>query len=184
MQTKVELSDIFNCSVERAFKAPILGDATRFLNGHLFQPAVVDFERDETWGEVNGLRYPITNGNIFMASGPFMADKILQRIENKYWQWTIYDILPKALFFMNRAVGEWTVNPLSESRMAVTYSYTFHSRNWFEFLITRAFAMIQWRGIMKKALAGIKKQAESDEPFIYETRATAGSTLHRSGASS
>lgn len=170
MKTKVELSDVFNCSQERAFKAPILGDATRFLNGYLFQPPIIGFERDETWGQVNGLRYPVTNGNIFMPSGPFMADEVLQRVENKYWQWSIYDILPKALFFMNRGVGEWTVKPLSENRMSVTYSYTFHSRNWFEYLITKVFAIVQWRGMMKKAMKGIRLQAESNEPFIYETR--------------
>ena len=66
LQVKVELSDTFNCPVERAFKAPILVDATRFLNGYLFQPAVVAFERDETWGAANGLRYPVTNGNLLM----------------------------------------------------------------------------------------------------------------------
>ncbi len=182
MQVRVELTDTFNCPVERAFKAPILGDATRFLNGYLFQPAVVAFERDETWGKVNGLRYPVTGGNLFMPPGPFMADKILQRNENHYWQWTIYDFLPTALFFLNYAVGEWTVKSIDANRTHVTYSYTFYSRNLLKHLMTLAFAKIQWNGMMRQALRGIREQAESEEPFIYEVRPT-HSEQQRSDAS-
>ena len=33
MSVSIEITDIFDCSLERAFKAPILGDATKFMKG-------------------------------------------------------------------------------------------------------------------------------------------------------
>ena len=47
MNFSYKISDVFNCSLERAFKAPILGDATKFMRGYLFQPPVTGFEDDK-----------------------------------------------------------------------------------------------------------------------------------------
>ena len=94
MKFSYEIKDVFDCSIERAFKSPILGDATKFMKGYLFQPPVIGFEDDKNWGQINGKRYPINNGNFLVK--------------------------------------------------------------------------IQIKGIMKRALMGIKEQAQSNDPFIYE----------------
>ena len=39
--------------------ASVLGDASKFMNGYLFQPAVTGFEEDKTWGQINGKSDPI-----------------------------------------------------------------------------------------------------------------------------
>ena len=39
-----KITDVFECSLDRAFRAPILGDATKFMKGYLFQPPVTGFE--------------------------------------------------------------------------------------------------------------------------------------------
>ena len=99
MKVKFEIKDLFNCSIERAFKAPILGDATKFMKGYLFQPPVSGFEADTTWGQIKGLRFPITKGNFIVNKGRLFRDEILERIENKYWRWTICNFEIKSLFF-------------------------------------------------------------------------------------
>jgi hypothetical protein len=168
MKVKVELTDTFHSSIERAFKAPILGDATKFLNGYRFQPPIIGFEEDDTWGQVDGIRYPITNGNFWLPKGRLFTDKILERNENESWKWTIYDFKIPMMFFARKAIGEWTVLEKGSNRIEVCYAYTFYSKNIIFHLGTMLFCQLQWKGMMKKAIAGIKQQAESKLPFIYE----------------
>ena len=163
-----QISDVFICSLERAFKAPILGDATKFMKGYLFQPPVTGFEDDSTWGQVNGQRYPINNGNLLVKKGRMFKDVILERDENKYWKWTIYDFQFRTLFFISKAVGEWGVKALNENKVEVTYTYTYYSNNWLYNPLAWLLVNIQIKGIMQRALVGIKQQAQSDDLFMYE----------------
>ena len=168
MSVSIKVTDIFDCSLERAFKAPILGDATKFMKGFLFQPPITGFEDDKTWGQIDGKRYPINNGNLFMKKGRLFKDVILERVENKYWKWTIYDFEIKTLFFISKAIGEWSVKTIKETKIEVTYTYTYYSNNRLYSPLTWLFVNIQIKGIMKRAIKGIKAQALSDHPFIYE----------------
>ena len=99
MKYSYQIKDVFECSLKRAFKAPILGDATKFMKGYLFQPPITGFEDDTSWEQVNGKRYPINNGNLLVKKGRMFKDVILERIENKYWKWTIYNFEFKNTFF-------------------------------------------------------------------------------------
>ena len=82
----IELKEVFHTTVERAFQTPIIGDARTFLTGYRFQPPVIDFEDDETWGKVHGIRYPVTKGNFWIPAGRLFTDEILVRKENEYWK--------------------------------------------------------------------------------------------------
>lgn len=175
MKFSFKLKDVFDCSLERAFKAPILGDATKFMKGYLFQPPVTGFEDDRTWRQVNGKRYPINNGNLLVKKGRMFKDVILERVENKYWKWKIYDFKFKTLFFINKAIGEWDVQELNENKIEVTYTYSYYSKNWLSNPFTWLLVKIQIQGTMKRAFLKIKKQAQSNDPFIYE--------LHDNGSS-
>ena len=168
MKVSCKIKDVFDCSLERAFKAPILGDATKFMKGYLFQPPVTGFEDDKTWGQIYGKRYPMNNGNFLVKKGRMFKDVILERIENKYWKWTIYDFVFNSLFFIQKAIGEWNVKELNGNKIQVTYTYTYYSKNWICKPLTWLLVKTQIKGIMKRALVGIKEQALSNEPFIYE----------------
>lgn len=170
MKLRISLTDTFTCSVERAFKAPILGDATKFLDGYLFQSPVVRFEEDENWGRVGGIRYPVTNGNLFIPKGRLFTDKIIDCKNNCRWDWMIYDFKVPMMFFAHKAEGKWEVTETRNNKIAVLYSYTFYSKNIFFHPFTVVFGFLQWRGMMKKALKGIRKQAESNGQFIYEIK--------------
>ncbi len=167
-QIRTEIRATFRCSLERAFKAPILGDATQFLNGYRFQPGVIAFEEDATWGQPQGVRYPVTAGSLLVRKGRVCKDEILQRVENEYWQWTIYNFETNTLFFATRAVGEWYVRQISPGIVDVRYVYTYDSRNWLTHPLNWAFGKVQMQGMMQKAIHGIQQQAESGCDFVYE----------------
>ena len=168
MKYVCKIKDVFECSEERAFKAPILGDATKFMKGYLFQPPVTGFEDDKTWGQINGIRYPINNGNLLVKKGRMFKDVILEREENKYWKWTIYDFEFKTLFFIEKAIGEWELRKLEENKVEVIYTYTYYSKKKIFNPLTWLLVKIQIKGIMVRALSGIKQQAQSGEDFVYE----------------
>jgi len=44
---------------------------------YLFQPPVTGFEDYKNWGEINGIRYPINNGNFLVKKGRMFKDVIL-----------------------------------------------------------------------------------------------------------
>lgn len=111
MQAQSNVQSIFNCSLERAFKIPILGDATKFFPSYPFLPKLIGFIEDQTWGKAGGHRIPISSASLFSKKGPMFFDKILVREENKYWKWELSDfksnmfflqIKPKGSFFSNR----------------------------------------------------------------------------------
>ena len=52
MKFKVTKSSIFECTLERAFKTPILCDVTKIHTGYGVMPKVIDTKDDENWGKV------------------------------------------------------------------------------------------------------------------------------------
>jgi len=156
----------FKCSIERAFKTPILGDATKMLTGYGVIPACIGFIDDETWGQAGGHRVPITGGNLFTRQGRQAFDLILVREENKYWKWQIDDFEP-AMFFASKAQGEWWCSQNTDGTIAVQWDYTLYSRNIFTHPITLVFVKIFWLGMQKMAIRKMKAIAESDITFVY-----------------
>ena len=122
MKVSVHKKSIFSCEVERAFKAPILGDATKFLNCYLFQPPIIGFKNDENWGLLNSVRYPLIRGNFFIKTQRIFKDKIIEKCNNKYWKWGLTKIT-SYLFFTCRVIGSWSVQELSNGKISIMYSY-------------------------------------------------------------
>ena len=51
MQTKIKVTAIYNCSLERAFKTPILCDVSKVHTGFGIMPKVTHCTEDENWGK-------------------------------------------------------------------------------------------------------------------------------------
>ncbi|MEM8900030.1 MAG: hypothetical protein AAGC85_18085 [Bacteroidota bacterium] len=170
MSTTISFTDTFSCTLERAFKAPIYGDATRFFTGYRFQPAVTGFEEDETWGEVGGYRYPSTDGNLFLKPGITFYDVILQKIPNEYWEWAIYDFKSPFLFFLKKCVGSWEVEEIRPGLIDVCFTYQLVPVHRVLHPICWVFVQVQWRGMIKRAFVRIKAQAESEEILFYDLK--------------
>ncbi len=157
----------FKCSLERAFKTPILGDATKILTGFLFIPPITGFRADKTWGLEEGSRIPYSNGNLFSSKGAIALDRIITRMENKYWQWELIDFKQTSLFFLDKAVGEYWCHINEDGLISVKWTYSFFPKSFIYnplvFLLTRV-----WSGLQKRALENIKYLAETNAPYVYD----------------
>ncbi len=163
----VSLSDTFHCTAERAFAAPIRGDATRFLGGYRFQPPISGFEDDATWGQPGGVRYPVTEGGFLLRSGRLLTDTVLERVEGERWTWEISEFTSPSLFFIDRAPGQWRILNATDGAVEVAYSYEYFPTRRLYTPLLRAFVALQVRGMLRQALREIKAFAESDAEMCY-----------------
>jgi hypothetical protein len=168
MQTSTSVSAIFNCSLERAFKTPILGDATKTIGaGYGFIPRVTHFINDKTWGNVGGSRIPYAEKNLATKGGPIGIDRILVREENKYWKWELTDFRLWAMGF-TKFEGELFFEARKNQDISVKWIYTLHSKGILAYPVQWLFARISWNGIMRKAFKKMKYLAETEDSFIYQ----------------
>ncbi|MFN8713810.1 MAG: hypothetical protein ACK5Z2_13270 [Bacteroidota bacterium] len=52
MQTKVKVTATYNCSLERAFKTPLLCDTSKVHTGFIIMPKLTHCTDDENWGQI------------------------------------------------------------------------------------------------------------------------------------
>ncbi len=167
MKTKAQVTATFHCSLERAYKTPILGDVAQFLTGYGPVPAVVKFTDDATWGRPGGTRIPHAAPTLLAKGGPIGVDEVYVREENRYWQWGVARFLQPSMgftefrgemFFEEKKPGEvhvrWVYTLSSDSLLA----YPFH---WF-------FGKVFWKGQMQRAIQKMKAYAESETGFLYQ----------------
>ncbi|PHN02502.1 hypothetical protein [Flavilitoribacter nigricans] len=167
MKTIVEVEETFNCSLGRAFKTPILGDATRFLVGYGPVPAVEKFTDDESWGQPGGQRIPHSAKNFLSKGGEIGVDEIYVREENKYWKWGIAEFRQWSMGF-TEFQGELFFRELAPGSVGVRWVYTLFSDSVPAYPFHWLFGNIFWRGQMKLAIQRMKAYAESDAPLLYE----------------
>ncbi|MDX2003308.1 MAG: hypothetical protein SFW35_12790 [Chitinophagales bacterium] len=166
MKTQYTVTAVFHCPLERAFKAPILGDATKILPGYGVIPPVVGFVDDATWGQVGGHRIPVFKGSLFNPAGPQTFDQILVREENRYWKWQL-DQLPWSMRFITKCQGEWKCNGNDDGTISVVWTYTLFSANALVHPMAYLFTKIFWAGLQRQGIKEIKAIAESGEAFLY-----------------
>ncbi|MCB0639400.1 MAG: hypothetical protein KDC54_22395 [Lewinella sp.] len=167
MKTTATVEATFNCSLERAFKTPILGDATQFLVGYGPIPAVVKFTDDATWGQVGGTRIPHSAKNLASAGGPIGLDVIYSRNENHYWQWGIAAFYQPSMGFTEFR-GELFFTVIEPEVIRVRWVYNLYSQGPLTYPFHWLFTKLLWRGQMRIAIRRMKAYAESDAPFLYE----------------
>ena len=128
MTTSTSVSEIFNCSLETAFKTPILGDATKTLTGYGIIPAVSHFTEDETWGQEGGSRMPHSATSLLSKGGEIGVDVIVVREENKYWKWQVTDFRQWSMGF-TKFQGELFFEEIAENKISVRWLYTLSSKS-------------------------------------------------------
>lgn len=166
MEASYSTTQKFNCSIERAFKTPILGDATKFLYGYGPIPAVIKFIKDETWGNPGGSRIPIFKRNFFFKGGEFGFDEVFERIENKYWKWGVSNFGP-LMFFATHNIGEWWCIQNNDNTITATYKYTYFAKNIFAQPLNWLFVKLFWKPLMNNAMKQMKMFAEGNISFLY-----------------
>ena len=166
MQFKITVTAIYNCPLQRAFKTPMLCDVAKVHTGFIVLPKVTHCTDDENWGKP-GSRKKIYAAKSLTQKGGFVSvDRVLERIENKYWKIQVDDFQAWMLGFY-KFVGEWQTTELEPNKILVEYTYTLHANGTLLYPLNWFFAKTFWRIYMKQVLENIRKMAEGNEPYLY-----------------
>ena len=150
-----------NSSIEKTYKAPIYLDVKKIMTGYGPLPKSEGVIDDETWANPKGER-------IILAFGKKLCnERIIERIENKYWKYELTDFTQKSFFFVKKVTGEIWVNTNKKSQCLLTSKYTFDNKNILTFPITFLFVKILWSGLQKKGLKNMKILSENNTKFHY-----------------
>jgi len=167
MISKVKVSTIYECSLERAFKTPMVCDVSKVHTGYGIMPKVTHCTDDENWGQP-GYSKKVYAGKSFTQKGGFASvDKVLERIENKYWKFQVDEFQSWMLGF-SRFVGEWQTTEIEKNKILVEYTYTLHSDIGLLYPLNWLFTKTFWKNYMKRVIENVRKMAYNNEPYMYE----------------
>ena len=167
MICQTTLHAVFNCSLERAFKTPMLCDVTKVHTGYGLMPKIVSISDGENWGQIGSTKKVYAAKSLTQKGGYASMDKVLDRIENKYWKIEVSDFQAWMLGFY-KFTGEWKTTEIKPNEIAIDYTYTMHSKGilWYPFnwLFTKLF----WRRYMKQVLENVRQLAYNEEPYMND----------------
>ena len=166
MKLKVHLSTTFHCTVQRAFKTPLLCDVTKVHTGFGLMPKVTHCTDDENWGQVGASKKVFVGKSPTQAGGFASVDTILERVENKYWKFEVSDFQSWMLGF-TKFTGEWRTTELNQDEILVDYTYTLHAHNLLLFPLNYLFARLFWKRYMAQVLRNVQQLAKTNEPYQF-----------------
>ena len=166
MTTTVTVNTIYNCSLERAFKTPMLCDISKVHTGFWIMPKVTHCTEDEYWGQPGKSKRVFAAKSISFKGGESSVDKVIERIENEYWKIEVSDFKVWMLGF-TKFVGEWKTTALAENKILIEYTYTMHSEIAWLYPLNWLFTKVFWRIYMKRVLENIRKMAYNKEPYTH-----------------
>lgn len=166
MTSQTTVQTIYHCSLERAFKTPMLCDVSKVHSGFGIMPKVTHCTEDENWGK------PGYSKKVFVAASPTQkggwasVDKVIEREENRYWKIEVSDFQAWMLGF-SKFVGEWKTTELEPNKILIEYTYTLHSDIALLYPLNWIFTKTFWRTYMKRVLENVRKMAANREPYLY-----------------
>ena len=166
MILKVKVSTIYKCSLERAFKTPMLCDITKVHTGYGFTPKVTHTTEDDDWGKMGSTKKIFVAKSILQKGGFASVDKVLERVENKYWKIQV-DEFQSWMAGFYKFIGEWKTTQIEEGRVLVEYDYSLYANKPQFYLINWLFAKLFWKKYMKRVLNNIEVMAYNKEPYLY-----------------
>ena len=86
MTTTVSIKTIYDCSLERAFKTPILCDVSKVHSGYGIMPKVTHCIDAENWGKPGFSKKVFVAKSATQKGGWASVDKVIERKENSYWK--------------------------------------------------------------------------------------------------
>lgn len=167
MTNTVYIKTIYTCSLERAFKTPMLCDVSKVHTGYLIMPKVTHCTDDENWGKPGYGKKVFVSKSISQKGGFASVDTVIERIENKYWKIEVSDFKTWMLGFY-KFTGEWKTTELEPNKILVEYTYTLHSNVALLYPFQWVFAKSFWRVYMKRVLENIRQMAYNNEPYMFD----------------
>jgi hypothetical protein len=168
MTSKIKIETIFQCSLERAFKTPMLCDVSKVHTGFAgIMPKVISSTDDAMWGKPGHSKKIVAAKSLTQRGGWAFTDKVLVRIDNKYWKIELNDF-QFPMFGLSKFVGEWKTKEIEPNRIHITYTYTLHSGNFLLYPLHWLFANTLWRIYMHQVIDNIREMAYNQEPYLYQ----------------
>lgn len=166
MTFKVSIQTIYECSLERAFKTPMLCDVSKVHTGYGIMPKVTHCTEDENWGKPGYSKKVFVAKSISQQGGWASVDKVIDRIENQYWKIEVSEFQAWMLGF-SKFVGEWKTTELAPNKILIEYTYTLHSTSPLLAPFNWIFAKTFWKTYMKRVLENVRQLAYANEPYLY-----------------
>ena len=166
MKSRVRLTTIYHCSLERAFKTPMLCDVSNVHTGYGIMPKVTHCTDDEHWGKPGFSKNVFVAKSLTQKGGWASVDKLIERVDNKYWEFEVSEFQSWMLGFYKFA-GCWKTTELEPNKILIEYSYTLHSDIALLYPLNWLFTKTFWKIYMKRVLENIRKMADNDEPYLY-----------------
>lgn len=167
MTAKIKVTTIYHCSLERAFKTPMLCDISKVHTGYGIMPKVTHCTDDEHWGKPGYSKKVFVARSLTQKGGWASVDKVIERVENTYWKIEVSDFKSWMMGF-STFVGEWQTTELEPNKVLIEYTYTLHSDSTLLYPLNFLFANTFWRIYMKRVLENIRKLAYANEPYLYQ----------------
>ncbi len=166
MVTGIKVSAIYQCSLERAFKTPLLCDVSKIHTGYGIMPKITHSTDDHDWGQIGATKKVYAAKSLTQKGGFASVDKVLERVENKYWKFEVSNFQSWMLGFY-KFTGEWKTTELDTNKILVEYSYTLHSNIVLLYPANWIFAQLFWKRYMKRVLENVRILAYNNEPYLY-----------------
>ena len=166
MTTSTTIRTYYHCSLERAFKTPMLCDVTKVHTGFGPMPKITHCTEDEHWGQPGNIKKVFAAKSLSFRGGEASTDKVIERIENQYWKIEVSDFKAWLLGFY-KFVGEWKTTELEPNKILIEYTYTMHSNSMLLYPLNWLFTKTFWRVYMKRVLNNVKEMAYNEEPYLY-----------------
>ncbi|MBK8555963.1 MAG: hypothetical protein IPL65_09440 [Lewinellaceae bacterium] len=167
MKIKVSISTTFACTLERAFKTPLLCDVSKVHTGYGLMPKVTHCTDDDNWGQVGASKKVYAAKSWTQKGGFVSVDNILARTENQYWKFQVYNFQSWMLGFY-KFVGEWRTTAIEPERILVEYTYTLHANMPLLYPVHWLFAHTFWKTYMKRVVENVRQMAYAHEPYQYD----------------
>jgi hypothetical protein len=166
MQHTIKVNALFDCTIERAFKTPLLCDITKVHTGFGFMPRVTHCTDDENWGQIGSVKKVYAAKSWTQKGGFISTDKILERQENSYWKFEVSNFQSWMLGF-TKFVGEWRTTEIAPNTIAIDYIYTLHYNTVVLYPLQILFAKVFWKIYMQRVLKNVKHMIENNESYQY-----------------
>ncbi|MBK7567223.1 MAG: hypothetical protein IPI31_05295 [Bacteroidetes bacterium] len=166
MVTTVKIETIYNCSLERAFKTPMLCNVAKVHTGFGIMPKVTHATEDENWGKPGSTKKVFVAKSISQKGGFASVDKVIEREENKYWKIEVSDFQSWMLGF-SKFTGEWKTTEIEPNKILVEYTYHLKSDIGLLYPLNWLFTKTFWKTYMKRVIENIRKMAANKEPYLY-----------------
>lgn len=166
MQFKIKVVTTYECSLERAFKTPLLCDVSKVHTGYGLMPKVTHCTDDARWGQIGSSKKVYVERSWTQKGGWVAVDHILERVENRYWKFKV-DAFQSWMLGFTEFIGEWQTTQIEPNKILVEYTYTLHAATPWLYPLNWLFAKTFWKIYMIRVLQKVRQMIDHQEPYKY-----------------